>query len=214
MIDTTTAGLKKLLVAGVAAPALILAACDGDDGGGAATTADTTQGAAAEEVTTRTVTVTETMSEAEAVPDDGAASAAGDDAFSNSGEPAADDVQEPDTGSTLDPDLPPLYPQAVGTWIRHGLSLELNEAGFGYVQGANGAMNTVTYQVRWSGQTSEIDIEILDMTRSLGDVTSASAGLSTGKVIHASVEGDQMYLDAFNGMPVCRDTGDYSDWAC
>ncbi|WP_414120935.1 hypothetical protein [Corynebacterium nuruki] len=205
MINTTATRLKKLLVTGVAVLALILAACGGEDGDG---TADTTQTAATEEVTTRTMTVTETASEDETVPE------TGDDASTSSGEPAADEAEESGTGSTLDPDLPPVYPQAVGTWIRHGLNLELNEAGFGYIEGANGALNTVTYQVRWSGQTSDIDIEILDMTRSMGDVASASSGMSTGQVIHASVKGDQMYLDAFNGLPVCRDTGDYSDWQC
>lgn len=204
MINTIRTRLKKLLVTGIAVPVVFLASCGGDDGDGTATSADDTQTAVTEEVTTRTMTVTETASETGKEPD----------ASSNSGEPAADDVQESGAGSTLDPDLPPVYPQAVGTWIRHGLSLELNEAGFGYIKGANGAMNTVTYQVRWSGQTSDIEIEILEMTRSLGDVDSASSGLSTGQVIHASVEGDQMYLDAFSGRPVCRDTGDYSDWAC
>lgn len=192
----------------VAAAALVsvlaLTACGIDDADSAADAGDTvarsteqtsTQPPAS--LTTRTVTVTDEPEVPEEQP---------------APEPDPEEPeQEPDSVGNR------LNPEAVGSWMRNGLNMDLNEAGFGTLGTSNGAMNTARYNIRWSGGSSAITVEVLDQIESTGD-GAGSSSVQTGSTLAATLEGNQLYLEDFNGpgtrVPVCKDAGNYSDWAC
>lgn len=201
MTVTTMRTTSRAVVAAALASVLALTACGTDDAEEPTdTTAPSTEQASTQppaSSTTRTVTVTE---EPEAPEEQ-----------EESEQEEPEQEQEPDSAGN------PLNPEAVGSWMRHGLNMDLNEAGFGTLGTSNGAMNTARYNIRWTSEGSAITIEVLDQIDSSGD-GDASSSDQTGSTLPATLEGNQLYLEDFNGpgtrMPVCKDTGDYSDWAC
>lgn len=131
---------------------------------------------------------------------------------------AATPVEEVEAGpetSTV-PSLPSLYQDAVGRWAWQSLALTLDDDGTGDLELCMGNVAPANWDVSWSGDTPDIDIEVGELTRE-SEMMHLINEVEPGQQLEGTVGSDGLDLYGYipgEAWPLNRTDPALPDWEC
>lgn len=124
-----------------------------------------------------------------------------------------------DGGSATTPvptSVPSLYEDAIGRWADESISLTLADDGTGDLELCTGHIAPANWDVSWSGDARNIDIEIGDMTRE-SELMYLIEGVEPGQELAATVGSGSLDLYGYlvgQPWPLNKTEPVPPDWEC